>query len=82
MNPPPKPDRAHRIILNILNPRTRLDGVLMEALRNQDENPELKGISRARFKALFHEKKILIKGQPARPSSELASGITYVDILI
>jgi len=54
----------------------------MEALRSQDENSSLKALSRAAFKKLFKEKKILIKGQPAKPSSELAAGTTYVDILL
>jgi len=82
MNIPPQPPHSFRITLTILNPRTRLDGVLMEALRAQKENLNLKNISRMQFKKLFSEKKILIKGQPARPSSELASGTTYVDILL
>ena len=55
--------------------------VLLEAIRAQEKNDELKRISRTAYKALFNEKKILIKGQAAKPSSALAAGITYVDIL-
>ena len=37
--------------------------------------------SRTEFKELFKKKRIRIKGQPAVPSSSLAKGTTYVDIL-
>jgi len=85
MNPtniPPQPPKSFRVTLQILNSRTRLDGVLLAALRAQGENLNLKNISRLQFKKLFNDKKVLIKGQPARPSSELASGTTWVDILL
>jgi hypothetical protein len=59
----------------------RLDSVLLAALKDQKENVELQGISRAKFKQLFSDGKVLIKGQRATPTSGLAKGITYVDIL-
>lgn len=55
--------------------------VLMEALRNQSRNLDLKILSRTGFKELFAKKHIRIKGQPAKPSSTLALGITYIDII-
>jgi 23S rRNA-/tRNA-specific pseudouridylate synthase len=53
----------------------------MEALRKQSRNLLLKNISRTEFKELFKAKKVRIKGQPATPSSALAEGTTYVDIM-
>lgn len=58
-----------------------MDVILLEAIRGQEDNLELKRISRTAYKELFNQKKILIKGQAAKPSSALAKGITYVDIL-
>lgn len=79
---PEAPKNSFRITLNIGQSRTRLDAPLMEALRAQSENLDLKNISRSQFKEFFKDKRILIKGQPAKPSSELAAGVTYVDILL
>lgn len=78
---PNKLANAFRISLNINFGGTRLDSALMEALRAQDENAELKTLSRAAFKDLFKNKRIQIKGQNAKPASELSKGITYIDIL-
>jgi hypothetical protein len=78
---PPRPKNSFRVTLETTTSANRLDSVLMEALRNQDENLLLKTISRGNFKKLFNDKKIMIKGQNARPSSEIAKGTTYVDIL-
>lgn len=78
---PPQPPGSYRITLQINNRLPRLDSILLEAIRGQEDNPELKRISRTAFKTLFNEKKILIKGQPAKPSSSVATGTTYVDIL-
>jgi hypothetical protein len=78
---PPQPENSYRIILKVNNRQPRLDALLIEAIRGQDENPELKRISRTTFKALFNEKKIQIKGQAAKPSSSVNAGITYVDII-
>ena len=80
-NIPAIPPHSFRVTLNQTSPGERLDAVLMEGLRAQDQNQKLKAISRAQFKVLFAEKKIQIKGQNAKPSSTLAKGTTYVDIL-
>lgn len=55
--------------------------MLLAALKVQTEQPALREISRAKFKELFSNGKILIKGQRAKPTSSLAKGTTYVDIL-
>jgi hypothetical protein len=78
--PPPVPG-AYRVKLVMNSRQPRLDVHLLEAIRGQDENPELKRISRTQFKRLFDEKKILIKGQPAKPSSSLNTGTTWVDVV-
>jgi hypothetical protein len=78
---PAKPKNSFRVTLELSEPRDRLDQVLMEELRKQDRNLELKNISRAAFKELFKNKKIQIKGQSAKTSSSLARGTTFVDIL-
>jgi hypothetical protein len=76
-----QPENSFRIELNLENPESRMDNVLLDALRNQDENEKLKCISRSALKDLFANKRIMIKGQRAKSSSSLAKGITYVDIL-
>lgn len=78
--PAPKTN-AFRVILNLRSAAPRLDQVLLTELRKQDQNLELKNISRSAFKELFKKRKISIKGQFAVPSSPLAAGMTYVDIL-
>lgn len=78
---PEKPKNAFRITLNLNAPSPRIDQVLLEALRNQNENTVLKAISRTEFKDLFKKKRVRIKGQAAVPSSSLAQGTTFVDIL-
>ena len=78
---PAQPKDSFRIVLTVNKRLPRLDGILLEAIRAQDKNDELKRISRTIFKGLFNDKKILIKGQCAKPSSSLATGTTYVDIL-
>ena len=60
---------------------TRIDKILLQALRDQNDNLALKEISRGALKDLFSNGKILIKGQRARSSSALAKGTTYIDIL-
>jgi hypothetical protein len=76
-----KPVNAFRIVLDLTSPKPRLDQVLMEELRKQNKSLSLKNISRTEFKDLFKKKKIRIKGQAATPSSSLAQGKTFVDIL-
>lgn len=78
---PEKPTNSFRIVLNLDYPESRMDNVLLNALREQDENMTLKHISRGALKELFTKKKILIKGQRAKSNSALAKGTTYVDIL-
>ncbi len=78
---PPLVKGAFRLKLMMNSRQKRLDVHLLEALRGQEENDSLKRISRTQFKKLFDEKKILIKGQPAKPSSSLNTGATYVDVI-
>ena len=73
---------AFRIALKINSRQKRMDVHLLEALRGQEEWEALKRISRTQFKKLFEEKKILIKGQPAKPNSALNAGTTWVDLLV
>ena len=80
-NVPERPANSFRLILTLNNRMPRMDVILLEANRGQEDNLELKRISRTAYKELFNQKKILIKGQAAKPSSALAKGITYVDIL-
>lgn len=79
---PAAPSNSFRITLELEYPETRMDNVLLNALREQNENPELKVMSRAGLKNLFNSKKIMIKGQRAKSNSALAKGTTYVDILL
>lgn len=78
---PAQPANSYRITLNLEQPESRMDNVLLNALREQEENLALKNVSRTALKDLFNEKRIMIKGQRAKSSSSLAKGITYVDIL-
>lgn len=78
---PEQPPHSLRIELVMNHRQPRIDVILLEAIRAQERNLELKRISRSAYKKLFLEKRILIKGQCARPSSALAAGTTYVDIL-
>jgi hypothetical protein len=72
---------AFRVTLDLSYAHSRMDNVLLTALREQNENEALKVISRTALKDLFNDKKIMIKGQRAKSNSSLAQGITYVDIL-
>lgn len=76
-----KPANSYRITLTLTSSKPRIDQVLMEELRRQSGNMKLKTISRTAFKELFKKKWIRIKGQPATPSSSLAQGTTFVDII-
>ena len=78
---PPQPANSFRIVLELNRSEKRLDNVLLQAIKQQNENLNLREISRTAFKELFNSGKIQIKGQNARPSSAVAKGITYVDIL-
>lgn len=78
---PPRPKKSFRLTIEVFTKNDRLDNVLLQAMRAQNENLDIKNISRTQFKGLFNEKRIQIKGQNARPSSSLNRGITFVDIL-
>ena len=76
-----QPANSFRIVLELAVACPRLDQVLLEELRKQTRNLDLKNISRTAFKDLFKKKRIQIKGQPAVPASGIAKGTTYIDIL-
>lgn len=76
-----QPKNSFRVTVTLSSPRPRIDQVLLEVLRKQNQNLALRNISRSDFKELFKKKRIRIKGQPAIPSSALAQGMTHVDIL-
>ncbi len=78
---PNVPKGAFRLVIELASPRPRIDQVLLEELRRQNVNIDLRAISRAKLKELFKKKRIRIKGQVALPSSSLAKGTTYIDIL-
>ena len=80
-NIPPQPKNSFRIAIELNRAEKRLDNVLLQALKEQKENLNLKIITRSAFKELFNSGRVQIKGQNARPSSGVAKGITYVDIL-
>jgi hypothetical protein len=80
-NTPAQPENSFRIAINLDRAEPRIDNVLLNALRDQNENDTLKAMSRTLLKNLFAEKRIVIKGQRAKSSSALAKGTTYVDIL-
>lgn len=76
-----QPPNSFRMTVTLSEPRNRIDQVLIEELRKQTKNMDLKNISRTLFKELFKKRRILIKGQSAVPSSSLAQGTTHIDIL-
>lgn len=78
---PPRPPKSFRVTLELHRSEKRLDTVLLTALKQQNDNLNLREISRTKFKELFNTGKIQIKGQKATPSSSLTKGTTYVDIL-
>jgi ribosomal 50S subunit-recycling heat shock protein len=80
-NIPPKPANSFRITLELYRAEKRLDTVLLQAIKKQNENLDLREISRTTYKELFNSGKIQIKGQKAKPSSSVAKGVTYVDII-
>lgn len=79
---PEKPENSFRVTLNLNTPEIRLDSVLLEALKKQTESEEMSLISKTYLKKLFLEKKVLIKGQVAKPKSSLNPGTTFIDILL
>jgi hypothetical protein len=79
---PAIPENSFRVTLELEESKPRLDTILLEALRKQDENEELKVISKIQFKKLFVDKKVLIKGQSAKAKSPINTGTTCIDILL
>jgi hypothetical protein len=80
IQPPTQPANSFRVVVD-LGHRQRIDTVLLAEIKAQDRNVTLKNISRTAYKKLFKDKRILLKGQSAVPSSLLATGVTYIDIL-
>lgn len=78
---PPRPPKSFRVTIELFKSAKRLDNVLLAALKAQNENLDLREITRTKYKELFTSGRIQIKGQKAGPSSSLAKGITYIDIL-
>jgi hypothetical protein len=78
---PLQPAQSFRVIIDLNSRINRMDTTLLNALKAQKENLNLRIITRQGLKNLFLEGRIHIKGQRARPSSALAVGKTYVDIL-
>ena len=78
---PAQPPNSFRVTLELNTRVSRMDNTLLEALKKQNEDVDFKTISRSALKELFTTGKIQIKGQRAKPSSALAVGTTYVDIL-
>jgi hypothetical protein len=77
---PPQPANSFRLVIELTSSQ-RIDSVLLDELRKQERNLDLKILSRTKLKALFKERRVQIKGQSAVPSSSLAVGTTYVDLL-
>ena len=80
ITPPPQPSNSFRITL-VLSSKQRIDTKLLHELRAQTRNTTLMSISRSALKDLFKKKRIQLKGQAAVPSSLIAEGTSYVDIL-
>ncbi len=78
---PAQPPKSFRVTIELNSRINRMDTTLLNALKEQNENLNLRIISRQALKNLFTEGRIQIKGQRARPSSALAKGTTYIDIL-
>jgi hypothetical protein len=79
---PEVPENSFRVILELEERETRIDVILMDALKKQTENKELMSISKGQLKKLFTDKKVLIKGQSAKAKSAVSAGVTCVDILL
>lgn len=79
---PKQPPKSFRIVLELTRSESRMDTVLLNALKNQKEDLNMRNITRGKLKEYFVNGQVQIKGQIARPSSGLATGTTYVDILL
>lgn len=80
-NIPVQPPKSFRVVIELNARVSRMDTTLLNALKAQRENLNLRIITRQGLKNLFLEGRVQIKGQRARPSSAMAAGTTYVDIL-
>ena len=80
INEPAKVEGSFRVTITLDSAAERMDDVLLNALQAQDENAELKSISKRALKRLFDDKKVFIKGQRAKATSRVNQGVTYVDI--
>lgn len=80
-NIPVQPANSFRVTITLDYGADRMDSILLNELKRQNDNAKYKTISRAALKNMFIAGKITIKGQRAKPSSALAKGVTYVDIL-
>lgn len=78
---PVQPPHSFRVVLNLNTRSSRLDSLLLAALKEQKEDLNFRIITRQGLKNLFLDGLVQIKGQIARPSSGVAKGTTYVDIL-
>lgn len=79
---PPQPPKSFRIVLELERSESRMDTVLLNALKAQKEDLNMRNITRGKLKEYFTNGQVQIKGQIARPSSGLAKGTTYIDILL
>jgi hypothetical protein len=78
---PPQPRNSCRVILE-LTAKSRIDAALLAAFRGQADVPAvLKTLSRSNFKKLFKDKRVHLKGYSVQPSTMIAAGTTYIDIL-
>jgi hypothetical protein len=80
-NIPVQPPHSFRVTITLDYGADRMDSILLNELKRQNDNQKYKTISRSALKTLFLDGKVTIKGQRAKPSSALAKGVTYVDIL-
>ena len=61
-NIPVQPENSARVVLNLNWPESRMDNLLLEALRTQNDNLNLKTVSRAGLKKLFNDGKVYLFG--------------------
>lgn len=79
---PEQPENSFRLAIKLEASEPRLDVALLFALQEQKVDDDMKKMTKTHLKKLFAEKKILIKGQSAKPKSSINKGLTYVDILL
>ena len=52
---PPQPPKSYRVVLDLVKSEKRLDNILLNALRTQKDNLNLKILTRGAFKKLFQD---------------------------